>query len=182
MSSSEFLPLLLLVSGLCIGYSRLFGKRRQILQLRVGVFSNLLSRGSKIFCLQQLQKINEGRYSDSEYLPFDLSFLEFTAFQVALHHTLVEFLSESIKEIGATVVLASLHIHIDVVAVLDFHAEDVGKSVCQLFYTDFSVVDTVAGVKGVKEFDQICSLACPVNGLPCLPVRDEKSLFSQTSI
>jgi len=118
-----------------------------------------------------------------EYLPLlHLPFLEFSAFQVALHHTFIQFLSESIKEIGATVVLASLHIHIDVVAVLDFHAEDVGKSVCQLFYTDFSVVDTVAGVKGVKEFDQICSLACPVNGLPCLPVRDEKSLFSQTSL
>ena len=117
-----------------------------------------------------------------EYLPLlHLPFLEFSAFQVALHHTFIQFLSESIKEIGATVVLASLHIHIDVVAVLDFHAEGVGKSVCQLFYTDFSVVDTVAGVKGVKEFDQICSPACPVNGLPCLPVRDEKSLFSQTS-
>ena len=118
-----------------------------------------------------------------EYLPlFHLPFLEFSAFQVAFHHTLVEFLPEFIKEIGAAVVLASLHVHIDVVAVLDFYAEDVGKSVCQLFYTDFSVVDTVAGVKGVKEFDQICSLACPVNGLPCLPVRDEKSLFSQTSL
>lgn len=118
-----------------------------------------------------------------EYLPLlHLPFLEFSAFQVALHHTFIQFLSESIKEIGATVVLASLHIHINVVAVLDFHAEDVGKSVCQLFYTDFSVVDTVAGVKGVKEFDQICSLACPVNGLPCLPVGDEKSLFSQTSL
>ena len=128
--SSEFLPLLLLVSGLCIGYSRLFGKRRQILQLRVGVFSNFLSRGSKIFCLQQLQKINEGRYSDSEYLPFDLSFLEFTAFQVALHHTLVEFLSEFIKEIGATVILATFHVHIDVVAVLDFYSKDFRKGVC----------------------------------------------------
>lgn len=69
--SSEFLPLLLLVSGLCIGYSRLFGKRRQILQLRVGVFSNLLSRDSKIFCLQQLlQKINQGRFSENGVSPF----------------------------------------------------------------------------------------------------------------
>ena len=111
-----------------------------------------------------------------------LSFLELAAFQIALHHSLVQFFSEFVKEIGATDILATFHIHIDVVAVLDFHAEYVGKSVCQLFYTDFSVVDTVAGVKGVKEFDQICSLACPVNGLPCLPVRDEKSLFSQTSL
>jgi len=129
-----------------------------------------------------LQKINEGRYSDSEYLPFDLSFLEFTAFQVALHHTLVEFLSEFIKEIGATVILATFHVHIDVVAVLDFYSKDFRKGVCQFLHSDFAIVDTIAGVKGIKEFDQICSLACPVNGLPCLPVRDEKSLFSQTSL
>ena len=128
--------------------------------------------------------MNEGRYSEiPEYLPFDLSFLKLATFQVTLHHTLVQLLTEFIKKVGTAVILAAFHVHIDVVAVLDFHAEDVGKSVCQLFYTDFSVVDTVAGVKGVKEFDQICSLTCPVNGLPCLPVRDEKrSFFADLSL
>ena len=97
-----------------------------------------------------------------EYLPlFHLPFLEFSAFQVAFHHTLVEFLSEFIKEIGAAVVLASLHVHIDVVAVFDFHAEDVGKDIRQFLHTDFSIVDTVAGVKGIKEFDQVHNLTCP---------------------
>ncbi len=110
-----------------------------------------------------------------------LPFFEFSAFLVAFHHTLVKFLSKFIKKVGAAVILAALHVHIDIVTVLDFHAEDFRKGVCQFLYTDFTIVNAVAGVKGVKEFDQICSLTCPVNGLPCLPVRDEKSLFSQTS-
>ena len=64
-----------------------------------------------------------------EYLPlFHLPFLEFSAFQVAFHHPLVEFLPEFVKEIGAAVVLTALHVHIDVVAVLDFYAEDAEKA------------------------------------------------------
>ena len=86
-----------------------------------------------------------------EYLPLlHLPFLEFSAFQVALHHTFIQFLSESIKEIGATVVLASLHIHIDVVAVLDFYSEDFGKGISQFLYTDFSIVNTIASVKSIE--------------------------------
>ena len=111
-----------------------------------------------------------------------LSFLELAAFQVAFLHSPVQLLPKFVKEIGAAAILATFHVHIDVVAVLDFYPEDFRKSVCQFLYTNLSIIDTVAGVKGVKEFDQICSLACPVNGLPCLPVRDEKSLFSQTSL
>ena len=42
-----------------------------------------------------------------------------------------------------------------------FHAEDVGKSVCKFLHTDFSIVDTVAGVKGIEQFHQIYDLACP---------------------
>ena len=79
-----------------------------------------------------------------------LSFLELAAFQIALHHSLVQFFSEFVKEIGATVILATFHIHIDVVAVLDFHTEDFRKSVCQFLYTNLSIIDTVAGVKGIK--------------------------------
>ena len=97
-----------------------------------------------------------------EYLPlFHLPFLEFSAFQVALHHTFIQFLPEFVKEIGATVVLTALHVHIDVVAVLDFYAEDVGKSVCQFLHTDFSVVDTVAGVESIEQFHQIHDLSRP---------------------
>lgn len=47
-----------------------------------------------------------------------LPFLEPAAFQVALYHSLVQLFPEFIKEICAAVVLASLHIHIDIVAVL----------------------------------------------------------------
>jgi hypothetical protein len=82
-----------------------------------------------------------------------LSFLELATFQVALHHSLVEFLAEFIKEIGAAVILATLHVHIDVVTVLDFHTEDFRKGVSQFLYANLSVVDTITGVKGIKEFD-----------------------------
>ena len=65
-----------------------------------------------------------------EYLPlFHLPFLEFSAFQVALHHTLVEFLSEFVKEIGTTVILAAFHVHIDIVTVLNFHTKDFRKNI-----------------------------------------------------
>ena len=79
-----------------------------------------------------------------------LSFLELATFQVALHHSLVQFFSEFIKEIGAAVIFATFHIHIYVVAVLDFHTEDFRKSVCQFLYANLSIVDTVASVKGIE--------------------------------
>ena len=79
-----------------------------------------------------------------------LSFSEFSAFQVALYYSFVQFLSEFIKEIGAAVILATFYIHIDVVAVLDFYSEDFREDVCQFFYTDFTIIDAVAGIKCVK--------------------------------
>jgi len=79
-----------------------------------------------------------------------LPFFEFSAFQVALYHSFVQFLSEFIKEIGATVIFATLYIHIDVVAVLDFNSESVRKNLCQFLYSDFSIVDTVTGVKSIE--------------------------------
>ena len=79
-----------------------------------------------------------------------LSFLKLATFQVALYHTFVEFLTEFIKEIGAAVILASFYIHIDVVAVLDFHTEDFRKSVCQFFYANLSIIDTIASVKSIE--------------------------------
>jgi hypothetical protein len=82
-----------------------------------------------------------------------LSFLELATFQIALHHSLVQFFSEFVKEIGATVILATFHIHIDVVTVLDFHTEDFRKGVSQFLYANLFVVDTITGVKGIKEFD-----------------------------
>lgn len=107
----------------------------------------------------------KGDIPNLEYLPFDLPLLELDTFQVALHHTLIEFLSEFIKEIGAAVILAAFHVHIDIVAVLDFHTEDFGKGISQLLHTYFSVVDTVAGVKCVKQFNQIYRFACPTEFL-----------------
>ena len=79
-----------------------------------------------------------------------LPLFEFSTFQVVLHHTFVEFLTEFIKEIGAAVILATFYIHIDVVAVLDFYSEDFREDVCQFFYTDFTIIDAVAGIKCVK--------------------------------
>ena len=90
-----------------------------------------------------------------------LSLLELAPFQVALHHTLIEFLSEFVKEIGAAVIFAMLHIHIYVVAVLYLHPEDFRESICQLLNTDFSIVDTITGVESVKEFYQVCCFARP---------------------
>ena len=79
--------------------------------------------------------MNEGRYSEiPEYLPFDLPFLELSAFQVTLNHSFVHFLSEVIKEIGATVILATFHVHIYVVAVLYLHSEDFRECVCQFLH------------------------------------------------
>ena len=58
--------------------------------------------------------MNEGRYSEiPEYLPFDLSFLELATFQVTLHHTLVQLLTEFIKKVGTAVILAAFHVHIE---------------------------------------------------------------------
>ena len=68
-----------------------------------------------------VHKKEDGVHFDTPSLsPFELqlSFLELATFQVALHHSLVEFLAEFIKEIGAAVILATLHVHIDVVTVL----------------------------------------------------------------
>ena len=82
-----------------------------------------------------------------------LPLLELAALQVALHHTSVEFLTEFVEEIGAAIIFATFHVHIDVVAVLYLHSEDLRESICQLLYTYFSVVDTVAGVESIKEFN-----------------------------
>jgi hypothetical protein len=79
-----------------------------------------------------------------------LPFFEFSTFQVALYHSFVQFLSEFVKEICATVVLAIFHVHIDVVAVLDFYSEDFGKGISQFLYTDFSIVNTIASVKSIE--------------------------------
>lgn len=83
--------------------------------------------------------------------------------EIAFNHSLIQFRSKLIKEIGTAVRLTMFHIHIDIVAVvLDFYSEDFGKGVSQFFYTDFSVVDTVAGIKSlsVNEIEQ--SLICGI--------------------
>ena len=79
-----------------------------------------------------------------------LPFFEFSALQVTLYHSFVQFFSEFIKEIGAAVVLAMFHVHVNIVAVLDFYSEDFREDVCQFFYTDFTIIDAVAGIKCVK--------------------------------
>ena len=79
-----------------------------------------------------------------------LSFLVFSAFQVTLNHSFVHFLSEVIKEIGATVILAVFHVHIDVVAVLDFYTQDFRKGICQFFYTNFTIVNTAIGIECIE--------------------------------
>ena len=107
----------------------------------------------------------KGDIPESEYLPFDLPFLELAAF---------EFLTEFVKEIGAAVIFATLHVHIDVVAVLYLHSEEFGKGVCQFFHAYFSVVDTVAGVKCVNQFNQICRFACPTEFLGCFNRQSRK--------
>lgn len=59
------------------------------------------------------------------YTPsFDLLLLELAAFQVAPHHPLIDFFTEFVKKISATVIFAMLYIHIYVVAVLYLHSED----------------------------------------------------------
>lgn len=103
----------------------------------------------------------KGDIPESEYLPFDLLFLELAAFQVAPHHPLIEFLTEFAKEISAAVIFATLHIHIYVVAVLYLHSEDFWEGVCQFLHTNFSITDTIVGVESIQEFDQICCPACP---------------------
>lgn len=79
-----------------------------------------------------------------------LPFLELATFQIALHHSFVHFLSEVIKEIGATVILAVFHVHIDVVAVLDFYTQDFRKGICQFFYTNFTIVNTAIGIECIE--------------------------------
>lgn len=82
-----------------------------------------------------------------------LSLFELAAFQIAFHHTLIKFLTEFIKKIGAAIIFATFHVHIGVVAVLYRHSEDFRKGVSQFLYANLSVVDTITGVKGIKEFD-----------------------------
>ena len=96
--------------------------------------------------------MNEGRYSEiPEYLPFDLPFLELATFQVTLHHTLVQLLTEFIKKVGTTFVFTVLHVHINIVTVLDFDSEHLGKPIRQFFYTDLSIIDTIAGIKSIEK-------------------------------
>ena len=66
----------------------------------------------------------KGDIPESEYLPFDLLLLKLAAFQVAPHHPLIDFFTEFVKKISATVIFAMLYIHIYVVAVLYLHSED----------------------------------------------------------
>lgn len=61
-----------------------------------------------------------------ESFPFLLSLFVFPTFQIAFDHSLIQFLSKFIEEIGTAIRLTMLHIHIDIVAVLYFHAEDFG--------------------------------------------------------
>ena len=69
------------------------------------------------------------------YTPsFDLLLLELAAFQVAPHHPLIDFFTEFVKKISATVIFAMLYIHIYVVAVLYLHSEDFRECVCQFLH------------------------------------------------
>lgn len=95
----------------------------------------------------------KGDITESEYLPFDLLLLELAAFQVAPHHPLIDFFTEFVKKISATVIFAMLYIHIYVVAVLYLHSEDFRECVCQFLHTNFSITDTIAGVESIQEFD-----------------------------
>jgi|SRR3712207_226904 len=117
----------------------------------------------------------KGDIPESEYLPFDLSLLELASFQVALHHTLIELLTEFVKEIGAAVIFATLHIHIDIVAVLYLHPEDFREGICQFLHTYFSIIDTIAGVKSVKQFNQVCRFACPTEFLGWVDGQSRKN-------
>ena len=63
-----------------------------------------------------------------------LSLFELAPFQVALYHTLIEFLTEFVEEIGAAVIFATFHVHIYVVAVLYLHSEDFRECVCQFLH------------------------------------------------
>ena len=76
----------------------------------------------------------KGDIPESEYLPFDLLLLELAAFQVAPHHPLIDFFTEFVKKISATVIFAMLYIHIYVVAVLYLHSEDFRECVCQFLH------------------------------------------------
>ena len=75
-----------------------------------------------------MRQIEETSYP--EYFSFYLPLLEFSALKVALPHSLVKLFSKFIKKISTAVVLATFHIHIDIVAVLDFYSENFGKSIC----------------------------------------------------
>lgn len=63
-----------------------------------------------------MRQIEEISYP--EYFSFYLPLLEFSALKVALPHSLVKLFSKFIKKISTAVVLATFHIHIDIVAVL----------------------------------------------------------------
>lgn len=38
-----------------------------------------------------------------------------------------------------------------VVTVLDFDSEHLGKPIRQFFYTDLSIIDTIAGIKSIEK-------------------------------
>ncbi len=66
---------------------------------------------------------------------------------------LIDFFTEFVKKISATVIFAMFYIHIYVVAVLYLHSEDFRECVCQFLHTNFSITDTIAGVESIQEFD-----------------------------
>ncbi len=57
------------------------------------------------------------------------SFFEFSAFQVSLFHTFVEFLPKFVEEVGAAIIPTTFNVNIGTEAVLGFHTKGSGKGI-----------------------------------------------------
>ncbi len=80
-------------------------------------------------------------------------FLNFPPFRSLSTIRLLSFFRSSSRKQVRLFIFATYHVHIDIVAVLYLHCKDFRKSICQLLYTCFSVVDTAAGVESIKKFN-----------------------------
>ena len=80
------------------------------------------------------QRMNEGRYSRVGISPFWFTTSWTCRLSGRSPPPLIDFFTEFVKKISATVIFVMLYFHIYVVAVLYLHSEDFRECVCQFLH------------------------------------------------
>lgn len=119
----------------------------------VTYFSMLPSASVLVPCILLILRHLKGAVSKNEFChsPFSSSPFILTSPDIAFYHPPVQLLFQFIKKVGTTFIFTVLYVHINIVTVLDFDSEHLGKPIRQFFYTDLSIIDTVAGIQSIEK-------------------------------